>query len=351
MSSHVWAIVVSLFCLLPLSLVPLLCIPPLPVLCPELQLSCGRDRRALNPMHTRRMRSVAPWRYTTPSQVMSPTSSLLHASMTTTLKRKKWNLLENCHKYALKLYLTRFGRLVILWSVNKLGRSITKWTEAFYKRLSRSISYIHHTCEYKQYCYVGNNAKQCRLGLCRDSNFAGDFEDSKSTSGGTLCVFGSHALVPISWMCGQFTFYQQLWIDTWRSKVRARDRQYSSCLLILWTKVTKILKWLTWMYHVLHGSCIQQGRNIKTRCIGSTLNLFKRKNWSSVKRDRTLSCFTIHSQLVVFRKLFGWTLKKSYTRKYMRHLGLPQDLLEKWLDERIGFRSRSTTRWTRCAAV
>ena len=28
---------------------------------------------------------------------------LLHASMTTTSKKKKWNLLENCHKYALKL--------------------------------------------------------------------------------------------------------------------------------------------------------------------------------------------------------------------------------------------------------
>ena len=57
------------------------------------------------------------------------------------------------------------------------------------KRLSRLISYIHHTCEYKQYCYVGNTARQCRLGLFQDSNFAGDLEDSKSTSGGTLCVF------------------------------------------------------------------------------------------------------------------------------------------------------------------
>ena len=30
--------------------------------------------------------------------------------------------------------------------------------------------------------------------------FSGDLEDSKSTSGGTLCVFGSHTFVPISWM-------------------------------------------------------------------------------------------------------------------------------------------------------
>ena len=47
---------------------------------------------------------------------------------------------------------------------------------------------------------MGNTAKQCRLGLFQDSDFAGDLEDSKSTSGGTLCVFGSHTFVPISWM-------------------------------------------------------------------------------------------------------------------------------------------------------
>ena len=48
---------------------------------------------------------------------------------------------------------------------------------------------------------MGNTAKQCRLGLFQDSDFAGDFEDSKSTSGGTLFVSGNHIFVPISWMC------------------------------------------------------------------------------------------------------------------------------------------------------
>ena len=49
-------------------------------------------------------------------------------------------------------------------------------------------------------CHVGNTAEQCRLGLFQDSDFAGGLEDSKSTSGGTLCIFGSHTFVPISWM-------------------------------------------------------------------------------------------------------------------------------------------------------
>ena len=52
---------------------------------------------------------------------------------------------------------------------------------------------------------MGNTAEQCRLGLFQDSDFAGDLEDSKSTSGGTLCVFGSHTFVPISWMCKKQT--------------------------------------------------------------------------------------------------------------------------------------------------
>ena len=52
---------------------------------------------------------------------------------------------------------------------------------------------------------MGNTAKQCRLGLFQDSDLAGDLEDSKSISGGTLCIFGSHTFVPISWMCKKQT--------------------------------------------------------------------------------------------------------------------------------------------------
>ena len=110
-----------------------------------------------------------------------------------------------CPQIVLKcLYLARIGRLDILLSVNKLARSITKWTKACDKRLNRLISYIHHTCEYKHFC-VGNTAKQCRLELFQDFDFAEDLEDSKSTSGGTLCILGSHTYVPKSWMCKKQT--------------------------------------------------------------------------------------------------------------------------------------------------
>ena len=95
-----------------------------------------------------------------------------------------------CSHFVMKfLYLACNGRLDVLWAWGKVARSITKWTRACDRRLNRLISYIHHTREYKQYCQVNNSAIQCRLGLFEDSDFAGDLEDSKFTSGGTLCVF------------------------------------------------------------------------------------------------------------------------------------------------------------------
>ena len=63
----------------------------------------------------------------------------------------------------------------------------------------------NHTNEYRQYCYVGNTAQQCKLGLFQDSDFAKDIEESKSTSGGVFCIVGSHTFVPISWMCKKQT--------------------------------------------------------------------------------------------------------------------------------------------------
>ena len=63
--------------------------------------------------------------------------------------------------------------------MNKLARAVTKCTTACGKRFARLIAHIHHTCEYRQYCYVGSTAQQCRLGLFQDSDFAGDLEDSQ----------------------------------------------------------------------------------------------------------------------------------------------------------------------------
>ena len=51
----------------------------------------------------------------------------------------------------------------------------------------------------------------------------------------------------------------------------------SFCLWIRWIKNTKILRRLTWKHRVLHGTCMQHGRNIKTRVLGSTSTCSKER--------------------------------------------------------------------------
>ena len=95
-----------------------------------------------------------------------------------------------------------------------------------------------------------------------------------------------------------------------------------SVLWILWIKNTKILTRSTWEHRVLHSTCTKHGRNITIRCIGATSHLLKRKDWKfyQTRSNTVIILHEKHSQLVVFRKLFGWKLEKSFTRKYMRHL-------------------------------
>ena len=82
------------------------------------------------------------------------------------------DLSEVCSQILLTcMYLERVGRLDFLWSVSKLARSVTKWTQACGRRKSRLISCIYQVNELRQQCHVGNNAEHCRLGLFQDSDF------------------------------------------------------------------------------------------------------------------------------------------------------------------------------------
>ena len=105
-----------------------------------------------------------------------------------------------------------------------------------------SFDLIHPShCEFKQYCHVGNTAKQCRLGLFQDSDFAGDLEDSKSTSGRLLCIFGSHTLVPISWMCNKQTSVSNSSTEDEITSLDASLRMDGIPALDLWDLVIELL--------------------------------------------------------------------------------------------------------------
>ncbi len=99
------------------------------------------------------------------------------------------------------LYLARVGRPDLLWTVNDLARNVTKWNVACDRRLHRLISYLEHTREWVQTCFVGDPPEECKIVMYVDAGFAGDLTDSKSTSGATLVLVGPNTFVPITWLC------------------------------------------------------------------------------------------------------------------------------------------------------
>ena len=79
---------------------------------------------------------------------------------------------------------------------------------------------------------------QCRLGLFQDSDFAGDLEDSKSTSGGTL---GSHTFVPMSCMCKKQTSASHSSLESEIISLDAGLRLDGIPALDLWDLIVSVL--------------------------------------------------------------------------------------------------------------
>ena len=71
--------------------------------------------------------------------------------------------------------------------------------------------------------------------------FAGDLEDSKSTSGGTLFVFGSQTFVPISWMCKKQTSVSHSSTESEIISLDAGLRSDGLLALELWDLIVSVL--------------------------------------------------------------------------------------------------------------
>ena len=80
-----------------------------------------------------------------------------------------------------------------------------------------------------------------RLGLFQDSDFAGDLDDSKSTSGGTLCILGSHTFVPIRWMCKKKTSVSHSSTESEITSLDAGLRMDGVPALDLWDLIVAVL--------------------------------------------------------------------------------------------------------------
>ena len=197
--------------------------------------------------------------------------------------RKNSKLLENGQKFVRKwswnaCSFARIGRLDILWTVNKLARSVAKWTQACDRRLARPISSIHHAGDHRQYCHVGSTAKHCRLGLFQDSGSVGDLEVSTSTSGGTLCVFGSHTFVPVRWVCKKHTAAPHSPTESEVISLDAGLRVDGDLLLICGTR---------WLKCVVQPTTMSNPNIQTTRKLVHFLNPKPRRNMSRENRMLT----------------------------------------------------------------
>ena len=132
--------------------------------------------------------------------------------------------------------------LQCLWSVNKLARSFTKWTQACDRRLARLLSNIHHTSDYRQYCHAGYMAQHRRLGLFQDSDFAGDLDNSKATSERISCIFGSRTCVTIWWMCKKQASVSHSSAESEIISLDAGLRMDGLLALELWDVVIEVLR-------------------------------------------------------------------------------------------------------------
>ena len=86
-------------------------------------------------------------------------------------------------------------------------------------------------------CHVGDDATALRFALYADASFAGDLRDSKSSSGGLLCLIGPHTFVPLSWLCKKQTAVSHSSTEAEIIALEAAMRMEGLPMLNLWSQV------------------------------------------------------------------------------------------------------------------
>ena len=122
------------------------------------------------------------------------------------------------------------------------------------------------------------------------------------------------------WMCVQSSFYHQLWINTWRSKFE-KNKQYSSCLLILWVKSHKDPDVIDMSIQRL-AQCMEKHQEA-VYWADIHLAIEKELTFYQTRSNATILHETLPTHCIP-KVFFGWKLEKSKTRKCTCHLGLRQ---------------------------
>ena len=130
-------------------------------------------------------------------------TKLQRHAMDINLREKKWVSWRNVHSL-LTFFSENVCMCLLIWDLISHGL----WTCSCSHKIDKGLWQTLGTFDLVHSSYKWIQAIllcQCRLGLFQDSDFARDLEDSKSTSWGVLCIFGSHTCMQTSWMCKKQT--------------------------------------------------------------------------------------------------------------------------------------------------
>ena len=146
-----------------------------------------------------------------------------------------------------------------------------------------------------------------QTGIVQDSDFTGDLEDSKSTSGGTLCVFGIHTFVPISWMCKKQTSVSHSSTESEIISLDAGMMLDGITALDLWDLIVAVLGNTNQSNQARRDLCTNQ------REVRSTLHtILKRKQSQGVINDLDNVDLFPQTSTLLIRKLCCTCLKTTH---------------------------------------
>ena len=152
-----------------------------------------------------------------------------------------------------------------------------------------------------------------QIGTVSRLRFCRDLEDSKSPSGGTLCVFGSHTFVPISWMCKKQTSVSHSSTELDFISLDAALRLDGKSALDLWDLLVS----------VLHGNTYQSNQERGDPCT----NLVRAKPHKLSTRNKSGGMIDDQHEAVIKMLIKG----RSPT---MRHVSRNHRVALDWLFDR-----------------
>lgn len=98
------------------------------------------------------------------------------------------------------MWVGRFAWRDIGRAVGHLATKVSRWTPLEDKKLHRLMSYLHHSREFRQIGFIGDELEDLRLGLFTDADFAGDKATMKSTFGVVVALYGPNSFFPIEYL-------------------------------------------------------------------------------------------------------------------------------------------------------